>query len=117
MPKASPGGDYYPHQILSNPIVAFPNSACTETYIIIKTCSTKEEALNIASYLRTTLARFLILLIKNTQDVTKKVYQFVPMQDFNEEWTDEKLYQKYGLDADEIAFIESKIRPMELKNE
>lgn len=43
----------------------------------------------------------------------KKVYSFVPMQDFNEEWTDEKLYKKYGLSKEEITFIESMIRPME----
>jgi site-specific DNA-methyltransferase (adenine-specific) len=44
----------------------------------------------------------------------KKVYSFVPMQDFSEEWTDEKLYKKYGFSKDEIAFIESMIRPMDL---
>ena len=44
----------------------------------------------------------------------KKVYSFVPMQDFNEPWTDEKLYKKYGLTNDEIAFIDSMIRPMNL---
>ena len=36
------------------------------------------------------------------------------MQDFSESWTDEKLYKKYNLTADEIAFIESMIRPMGL---
>ena len=36
------------------------------------------------------------------------------MQDFSESWTDEKLYKKYGLTQDEIAFIESMIRPMEI---
>ena len=46
----------------------------------------------------------------------KKVYSFVPMQDFNENWTDEKLYKKYGLTEDEIVFIESMIRPMDLTN-
>jgi site-specific DNA-methyltransferase (adenine-specific) len=45
--------------------------------------------------------------------ITKESYQFVPIQDFNEVWTDEKLYKKYGLTKDEIAFIESMIRPME----
>ena len=35
-----------------------------------------------------------------------------PLQDFSHPWTDEMLYQKYGLDKDEIAFIESMIRPM-----
>ena len=44
----------------------------------------------------------------------KKVYSFVPMQDFNEVWTDEKLYKKYGLTENEIAFIEEMIRPMDL---
>ena len=47
------------------------------------------------------------------QNATKKVYQFVPLQDFNEPWTDEKLYKKYGLTQEEIDFIESMIRPME----
>jgi site-specific DNA-methyltransferase (adenine-specific) len=58
----------------------------------------------------------MVLLIKNTQDVPKKVYSFVPMQDFSEPWTDERLYQKYGITKDEQAFIESMIRPMEVEN-
>ena len=45
--------------------------------------------------------------------MTKDTYSFVPMQDFNEEWNDEKLYKKYGLSQEEIEFIESMIRPME----
>jgi site-specific DNA-methyltransferase (adenine-specific) len=39
------------------------------------------------------------------------------MQDFTEPWTDEKLYAKYGLTRDEIAFIESMVRPMEASDE
>ena len=38
---------------------------------------------------------------------------FVPMQDFTQEWTDEKLYKKYGLTQEEIDFIEFMIKPME----
>lgn len=52
--------------------------------------------------------------MKNTQDAPKKVYQFVPIQNFNESWTDEKLYKKYSLTDDEINFIESMIRPLDL---
>lgn len=59
----------------------------------------------------------MVLLLKNTQDATKKVYKFVPMQDFNETWTDEKLYKKYGLSQEEIDFIESMIRPMDSSDE
>ncbi|MBK9557831.1 MAG: hypothetical protein IPO47_18810 [Bacteroidetes bacterium] len=44
----------------------------------------------------------------------KKVYSFVPMQDFKEIWTDKKLYEKYGLTKEEIDFIDSMIRPMDL---
>jgi site-specific DNA-methyltransferase (adenine-specific) len=65
--------------------------------------------------MKTRFFRFLVLLRKNTQHATSKVYQFVPIQDFNEEWTDEKLYKKYKLTKDEIEFIESLIRPMDSK--
>ncbi len=63
-------------------------------------------------FLLTNSFRFLVLLRKNTQHAAKGVYQFVPMQDFSKSWTDEKLYKKYDLTADEITFIESMIRPM-----
>ena len=46
--------------------------------------------------------------------ITKDSYQFVPIQDFSESWTDEKLYKKYDLTAEEISFIESMIRQMDL---
>jgi site-specific DNA-methyltransferase (adenine-specific) len=58
----------------------------------------------------------LVLLKKNTQNAAKGVYSFVPIQDFSESWTDEKLYKKYKLTKDEIDFIESMVRPMELPN-
>lgn len=66
------------------------------------------------SYIRTKLFRFLVLLKKSSQNAAKGVYQFVPMQDFSKPWTDEELYAKYGLTDEEIAFIESMIKPMEL---
>ncbi len=46
--------------------------------------------------------------------IVRENYQFVPIQDFSEPWTDEKLYKKYGLTDNEIAFIESMIRPMDV---
>lgn len=54
-----------------------------------------------------------MILIKNTQDVPRKVYSFVPMQNFNEEWSDKKLFEKYGITKDEENFIDILIRPME----
>ena len=45
--------------------------------------------------------------------VRRPVCDFVPMQDFSEPWTDEKLYAKYGITKSEQKFIESLIKPME----
>ncbi len=106
-------GEDFPHQIINKPFYGEPGSACTETYLVIGPCETKQIAENIISYLSTKFLRFLVLLLKNTQHATKNVYQFVPMQDFSRPWTDAELYQKYGLSDEEIAFIESMIRPME----
>ena len=111
--KAYGAGDSYPHQILNKPILAEKGSCCTETYIILSIADNKNIAKNIISYIKTRLFRFLVLLKKNTQDATSKVYEFVPMQDFSKPWSDEELYKKYGITEDEQKFIESMIRPME----
>jgi len=111
--KASPGGDEYPHSIVSQPIVSEPNSVCTETYLVIKDVDSIIEAENLVSYIKTRFFRFMMSLVKNTQNISKASYTFVPLQDFSHSWTDEMLYRKYKLSSDEIAFIESMIRPME----
>lgn len=114
IPKAGSGSDSFPHQILGKPMVAKPDSVCTETYIVLGAYDNQDECVNLSKYAATRFFRFLVLLKKTTQNAAKNVYEFVPIQDFTEEWTDEKLYAKYGISEDEIAFIESMIRPMEL---
>jgi site-specific DNA-methyltransferase (adenine-specific) len=104
----------FPYMVTAKPFIGEPNTCCSETYLLFGPFNSKEESTNVISYIRTRFLRFLVLLIKNTPRATKKVYLFVPMQDFSESWTDEKLYKKYGLAQDEIAFIESMIRPMEI---
>jgi site-specific DNA-methyltransferase (adenine-specific) len=105
-------GDF-PYLVLGKPFVAEPNSCCTETYLVLDSFDNIRQAENMVSYVKTKFFRFLVLLKKNTQNAPRGVYQFVPIQDFSHPWTDEMLYKKYGLDKDEIAFIESMIRPME----
>ena len=111
--KAYNAGDTYPHQVINKPFIAEKHSACTETYLTIGPWSSESECENVISYIRTKLFRFLVLLRKSSQNAAKGVYDFVPMQDFSHPWTDEMLYKKYGLTEDEIAFIDSMIRPME----
>lgn len=103
----------FPYLVLGKPFYGESGTCCSETYLLIGPFNSKTECTNVISYIKTRFFRFLVLLKKNTQHATNKVYQFVPLQDFSEPWTDEKLYKKYNLSSEEIAFIESMIRPME----
>ena len=103
----------YPRMILGKPIVTAPKSACTETYIVVGNYDTKTEADNLSAYLKSKFVRFLICLRKNTQDVNRDRFVFVPAMDMKKNWTDENLNQFYGITNDEIEFINTLIRPME----
>ncbi len=103
-----------PYAVLSKPFVAEPNSICNMTYLMIGPFANQSEAENVVAYITTKFFRFLVSLLKNTQNAYKKVYTYVPMQDFSKPWTDEELYKKYDLSAEEIAFIEDMIKPMDL---
>ncbi len=107
----------YPRLIIGKPIIAEPPSACTETYLVVGAYESKNEAENLASYLRTRFLRLLVGLRKNTQHITKDRFAFVPLLPMTKHWTDEKLYRHFGLTQDETAFIESMIRPMESSDE
>ncbi len=105
-------------QVLGRPFYGEPESVCSQTYLVIgydpdKHNFTQTQCENIISYIKTRFFRYLVSIKKKTQNGPRGVYQFVPMQDFSEPWDDAKLYKKYGLTADEIAFIESMVRPME----
>jgi site-specific DNA-methyltransferase (adenine-specific) len=89
-----------------------PGAVCTETYLVIDTFDTEDEAKNLYDYLRTKFVRFLVAQTTTTQHIAKANFSFVPVQDFSESWSDEKLYRKYKLADEEIAFIDSMIKPM-----
>ena len=111
--EASSSVGSFPHSILTKPFYGEPGSVCTQSYLVIGPFETRETCLNVISYIKTRFFRFMVLLRKNTQHNMSHVFKYVPLQDFSEPWTDEKLYKKYGLTDEEIAFIESMIRPME----
>lgn len=112
---AAPGTgnkDTYPHRIISTPFVGEPGSVSSETYLCIGPLKSRTQAESVLSYLSCRLTRFLILLHKPSQHTTRKVYAFVPTQDWSTRWTDAALYEKYALTQEEIAFIEKIVRPM-----
>lgn len=115
--RAAPGTgnrDTYPHKILSTPFIGEPGSISSETYLCIGPLDSQEQAQSVLSYLSCQLTRLLILLHKPSQDTTRKVYTFVPTQDWTRLWTDDDLYEKYGITDDEIAFINKVVRPMDV---
>lgn len=113
--EAYGAGDGFPHQILGVPFYGEPNSVCSETYLAIGYAQTlsRSDCENIIQYIKTRFFRFMVYVKKRTQHAVSAVYQFVPMQDFSKPWTDAELYAKYKLTKDEVAFIESMIKPME----
>lgn len=104
-------------KIISTIRVLEPDSVCTDSYLIIGEYKSKQNAENLFNYLRTRFVRFLLLIAVTSINLSKEKFVFVPMQDFREKWTDEKLYKKYDLTKKEIEFIESMIKPMEVDNE
>lgn len=108
--------------ILGKPYLAKPKSACTDSLIPIGNFETEFEAKALASYIKTKFLRFMVGILKTSQNILQNVYQFVPLQDFTPEsdidWTksieeiDKQLYKKYKLNNEEIDFIDKMIKPM-----
>ena len=109
-----PGKDGKFRVIPSSIKVLSPGDVCTHSYFLIGNWNSRTIAENALSYVKTRFVRFLMLLCVSGFGLSKLVFQFVPMQDFSKPWTDEELYAKYGLTEDEIAFIESMIKPMDI---
>jgi site-specific DNA-methyltransferase (adenine-specific) len=105
-----------PAMVLGPSFIARSPSVCTQTFLFFFV-DLKKEAISLQSYMRTRFFRFLISLRKITQHATRSTYTWVPQQKWDREWTDETLYKKYDLSEDDIAFIESRIRPMEVNDE
>jgi site-specific DNA-methyltransferase (adenine-specific) len=111
-------GSGHDEQVLGNPFYGEPNSVCSQTYLVIgydpkKHNLSKEECLNIITYIKTKFFRYLVSVKKKTQNGPRGVYAFVPIQDFNKPWTDKELYEKYKLSQEEIDYIEKHIKEMD----
>ncbi len=92
------------------PIYAAPGSCCTETYIVVGPFASKQICDNVISYIKTQFFHFMLTLRKNTQDAPRRMYSFIPKQEFSQPWDDDKLFEKYKLNATEIFFIKNTVR-------
>ena len=110
-------------EVLSTPVVGQPVVGHTVTFLSIGKYETVYEAEATLKYIKSKFSRTLLGALKVTQDNPRETWKYVPMQDFTDnsdiDWTksvhdiDLQLYKKYGLSDEEIAFIESKVKPMD----
>jgi site-specific DNA-methyltransferase (adenine-specific) len=100
------------YRFVGTPKIAGPGEVCSETYLVAGRFDSRDEATNYAAYLQTRLLRFLVSLRKVAQHATRDVYAFVPDLTYDRAWSDANLYKRYGLSADEIAFVESIAGPV-----
>lgn len=108
--------------ILGKPYIGSNRSVCTDSLIPIGDFSTEQEAINLSKYLLTKFLRFMVGILKSSQNISQIVYKFVPMQDFTNQsdidWEntideiDEQLFDKYGLSNEEREYIKSSIEEM-----
>lgn len=109
-------------EVLSTPVIGVPVIGHTDTFLSIGKFASAEEASACLKYVKSKFARCLLGTLKATQHNPKDTWANVPMQDFTEnsdiDWSksveeiDAQLYAKYHLSDEEIAFIESMIKPM-----
>ena len=105
--KASPGSDELPHAVISMPIVSEPGSLCTDSHLIVQVVNNQNEAENLVAYMKTRFFRFMMILAKNGQNMTKDTFRFVPVPDLNRRWTDEQLCAYFELTPEESRYMET----------
>ena len=109
-------------EALSTPELLVAGDCTTDTYLSVGCFATAAEAENLAKYIRSKFARALLGVKKVTQNTPPAVWAYVPVQNFTSDsdidWSqsvadiDRQLYAKYGLDDEEIQFIESHVKEM-----
>ena len=108
---------------VDNPTVARPEVAVTQTFITIGSFDAEGEAQACLKYVKSKFARTMLGVLKVTQHNPASTWKYVPAAGLHRasdiDWSkpipeiDQQLYAKYGLDSEEIAFIEAKVKPME----
>lgn len=105
------------YNAMTQPRILLPNEVITDSYLVLATFNTQNEATNFANYMTLKLPRFLMHETYSSMNISKSNFRFVPFLNYSKPWTDVELYALYNFTEDEIEFIESMIRPMELGGE
>lgn len=120
LPSASKAGVF--GETLSSPMILGPRIAVTQSLITIGAFDSESEVNAAFKYIKTKFLRTMLFILKTTQHNPPSVWEHVPVQNFSQkseiDWSesvaeiDQQLYRKYGLNDEEIAFIEDRVQPM-----
>ncbi len=120
LPKSNGTGTF--GESLSTPVIGEPGTGFTQSFISVGSFVNQAEAKACLNYLKTKFARCLLGILKVTQDNSKEVWKYVPLQDFTSksdinwdqsiEQIDKQLFSKYKLTEEEINFINTMVKPM-----
>lgn len=100
-------------RVLSKIQVLKKKEVCTDSYLIIGAFNTLDEANNLAEYLKSKFARFLISQTLTSINLSKDKFSLIPMQDFSKPIDTTELYQKYELTQENIEFIDRLVHEFE----
>lgn len=109
-------------EVLSSPLIGRPLIGHTETFLTIGNFKNSREAESCLKYVKTKFCRTMLGILKITQHNSAEKWKYVPLQDFTSssdiDWSksiheiDLQLYKKYGLNQEEIDFIEKNVKEM-----
>jgi type II restriction enzyme len=121
VPRANGSGAF--GETFSTPMVGPPMLVCTDTFLQVGEFDEENEANSVLQYVKTKFFRAIVGVKKTAVFNYKDAFTFVPILDFTVDsdidWTksiteiDQQLYKKYGLNQEEIDFIESRVKSME----
>lgn len=121
LPKSNGSGAL--GEVLSTPLIGQPLIGHTQTFISVGRFEDRQQAENCLKYIKSKYSRTLLGVLKITQDNPPEKWKYVPLQDFTSasdiDWSksvadiDRQLYAKYGLNDEEISFIESHVKEMD----
>lgn len=107
------GAAYAAGRIISKYKIAEPGVASTETYLVCSVFDDRKSAENFGDFLLTKFSRFMLSLRLISQNNSSDKFKWVPnFNDYSRPYSDTYLYEYFGLDDDEILFIENNIKTL-----
>ena len=66
-------------RVLSKTVILPPGMICTETYLVVGSYTTQDEAKNLLAFMKTRFFRFLMSILMYSHGITKDTFAFIPI--------------------------------------